>query len=98
MPAACATLGIKRPLLVTDEGLRDAPMIRRARELVPAGGLFARVRGNPVAANIEAGLAAYPGGAPGGAIAFGGGRGRGARHGNVLLSPQPPPARGVVGR
>ena len=55
LPAACATLGIKRPLLVTDEGLRDAPMIRRARELVPAGGLFARVRGNPVAANIEEG-------------------------------------------
>jgi len=73
LPAACATLGIKRPLLVTDEGLRDAPMIRRARELVPGGGLFARVRGNPVAANIEEGLAAYREGAHDGVIAFGGG-------------------------
>jgi len=73
LPAACATLGIKRPLLVTDEGLRDAPMIRGARELVPAGGLFAGVRGNPVAANIEEGLAAYREGAHDGVIAFGGG-------------------------
>jgi alcohol dehydrogenase class IV len=73
LPAACATLGIKRPLLVTDEGLRDAPMIRRARELVPGGGLFARVRGNPVAANIEDGLAVYREGAHDGVIALGGG-------------------------
>ena len=73
LPAACATLGIKRPLLVTDEGLRDAPMIRGARELVPGGGLFAGVRGNPVAANIEEGLAAYREGAHDGVIAFGGG-------------------------
>ncbi|MFI4877995.1 MAG: iron-containing alcohol dehydrogenase [Steroidobacterales bacterium] len=73
LPAACALLGIRRPLLVTDEGLRDTPMVRRARELVPGSGLFAGVRGNPVAANIEAGLAAYRDGAHDGVIAFGGG-------------------------
>ena len=73
LPSACAALGIKRPLLVTDEGLRDAPMVRRARELVPGCGLFARVRGNPVAANIEEGLAAYRAGSHDGVIAFGGG-------------------------
>jgi alcohol dehydrogenase class IV len=73
LPAACARLGIRRPLLVTDEGLRDAPLVRRARELVPGSGLFARVRGNPVAANIEDGLAAYRAGAHDGVIAFGGG-------------------------
>jgi alcohol dehydrogenase class IV len=70
---ACAQLGIKRPLLVTDEGLRDAPMVGRARELVPGSGLFARVRGNPVAANIEDGLTAYREGTHDGVIAFGGG-------------------------
>jgi alcohol dehydrogenase class IV len=48
-------------------------MVRRVRELVPAAGLFARVRGNPVAANIEAGLAAYRAGGHDGVIAFGGG-------------------------
>ncbi|MBS0387804.1 MAG: iron-containing alcohol dehydrogenase, partial [Proteobacteria bacterium] len=71
--AACARLGIKRPLLVTDEGLRDAPMVRAAIALVPGTALFAAVRGNPVAANIEAGLAAYRAGGHDGVIAFGGG-------------------------
>jgi alcohol dehydrogenase class IV len=73
LPAACAQLGIKRPLLVTDEGLRDAPMVRRALEGVPASALFARVRGNPVGANIEEGLAAYRSGGHDGVIGFGGG-------------------------
>jgi alcohol dehydrogenase len=73
LPAACTKLGIKRPLLVTDEGLREAPMVRRAHALVAGTGLFARVRGNPVAANIEDGLAAYRAGSHDGVIAFGGG-------------------------
>ena len=73
LPAACAALGVKRPLLVTDEGLRDAPMVRAARALVPGTGLFAGVRGNPVAANIERGLEAYRGGGHDGVVAFGGG-------------------------
>jgi len=73
LPAACARVGIRRPLLVTDEGLRDAPMVRKVRELVPGAGLFARVRGNPVAANIDDGLSAYRGGGHDGVIAFGGG-------------------------
>ena len=73
LPAACAALGIKRPLLVTDEGLRAAPMVSAACALVPGTGLFADVRGNPVAANIEAGLAVYRAGRHDGVIAFGGG-------------------------
>jgi alcohol dehydrogenase class IV len=73
LPSACTALGIRRPLLVTDEGLREAPMVRRTRALVPGCGLFARVRGNPVAANIDEGLAAYRAGSHDGVIAFGGG-------------------------
>ena len=73
LPAACTRLGIKRPLLVTDEGLYDAPMVRQACALVPGTGLFARVRGNPVSAHIEYGLAAYRAGIHDGVIAFGGG-------------------------
>jgi alcohol dehydrogenase class IV len=73
LPAACALLSIQRPLLVTDEGLRNAPMVQQALALVPGTGLFADVRGNPVAANIEAGLAAYRAGNHDGVIAFGGG-------------------------
>jgi alcohol dehydrogenase class IV len=73
LPAACAALGIKHPLLVTDEGLRNADMVRAAIARVPGTGLFAGVRGNPVAANIEAGLDAYRKGGHDGVIAFGGG-------------------------
>src|SRR5262249_14705740 len=73
LPAACALLGIRHPLLVTDEGLRDAPMVRTAIALVPGTGLFAGVRGNPVASNIERGLDAYREGGHDGVVAFGGG-------------------------
>ena len=73
LPAACAKLGIERPLLVTDQGLRDAPMVRSALTLVPGTALFAGVRGNPVAANIEEGLGVYRAGGHDGVIAFGGG-------------------------
>jgi alcohol dehydrogenase class IV len=73
LPAACAALGIRAPLLVTDEGLRDAPMVAAARALVPGTGLFAGVRGNPVARHVEAGLAVYRAGKHDGVIAFGGG-------------------------
>jgi alcohol dehydrogenase class IV len=73
LPAACALLGIKRPLLVTDEGLRAAPMVQAARALVPGTGLFADVRGNPVAANVEAGLKVYRADGHDGVVAFGGG-------------------------
>ena len=54
----CERVGITRPLIVTDSGLRDSPMIRNALKLVSTARLFADVRGNPVAANIDAGLEA----------------------------------------
>jgi alcohol dehydrogenase class IV len=73
LPAACADLGIRRPLVVTDQGLKDSAMVRRALELVPGSALFADVRGNPVAANVAAGLAAYRAGRHDGVVAFGGG-------------------------
>src|SRR5690349_15641484 len=75
LPKACEELGMVRPLIVTDSGLKDSPMIRQAMSLVPTAKLFADVRGNPVAANVEAGLQAYHSGAHDGVIAFGGGSG-----------------------
>ena len=73
LPAACATLGIRKPLLVTDEGLKDSAMVRGALALLPGAGLYAGVRGNPVGANIDGGLAAYRAGLHDGVVAFGGG-------------------------
>ncbi|MDX1432970.1 MAG: iron-containing alcohol dehydrogenase [Gammaproteobacteria bacterium] len=74
---ACRAAGIERPLLVTDRGLAELPMIREALSRLDAGGLgaalFADVRGNPVEANVSAGLEAYRGGRHDGIVAFGGG-------------------------
>jgi alcohol dehydrogenase class IV len=75
LPAACAELGMRKPLIVTDTGLRNSQMITRAVAAVPGAGLFADVRGNPVAANVEAGLKAYRDGGYDGVVAFGGGSG-----------------------
>jgi alcohol dehydrogenase class IV len=71
--AACADLGIQRPLLVSDSGLASHAMIRSALAALPTARLFADVQGNPVAANVTAGLASYRDGQHDGVIAFGGG-------------------------
>ncbi|TXH77215.1 MAG: iron-containing alcohol dehydrogenase [Lysobacteraceae bacterium] len=75
----CATHGIRRPLLVTDAGLASAPITQDALERLRAGGLqaalFADLKPNPVAANLDAGLRAYREGGHDGVVAFGGGSG-----------------------
>lgn len=77
LPQACRSLGMQRPLLITDAGLADAGMIRAAISgNMAAGlptGLFAGVKGNPTGANVEAGVAAFKAGKHDGVIAFGGG-------------------------
>ena len=70
---ACATAGIKRPLIVTDEGLVNAPMIKSAQAALKDAALFGAVRGNPAASHVEAGLTAYRAGRHDGVVAFGGG-------------------------
>jgi len=71
--AACALAGITRPLIVTDEGLVNAPMIKSALAAVKDSALFGAVRGNPAASHVEAGLRAYRAGSHDGVVAFGGG-------------------------
>jgi len=73
LAAACARAGITRPLVVTDEGLIAAPMIRNALGALKDAALFGAVRGNPAASHVEAGLAAYRRGRHDGVVAFGGG-------------------------
>ena len=69
---ACRTLGMKRPLLVTDPALAEMPMVEQA--LAAAGAkLFCAIHANPVRADVEAGLAAWKAGGHDGIIAFGGG-------------------------
>ena len=69
--------GIKRPLLVTDPMLAAMPMVAAAKEALEAAGLpctvFSDVKSNPVAANIDAGVAVFRQGEHDGVVAFGGG-------------------------
>jgi hypothetical protein len=77
LPEHCRSLGMQRPLLVTDAGLAALPMIARAVGLCRDAGLgcevFADVQPNPVEANVSAGVTAYRAGKHDGVIAFGGG-------------------------
>jgi alcohol dehydrogenase class IV len=73
LPAACAQSGIRRPLIVTDEGLVNAPMIKNALGALKDAALFGAVRGNPALSHVEAGLKAYRAGGHDGVVAFGGG-------------------------
>jgi len=76
---ACRSVGISRPLVVTDPGLAGLPMVtdmiaRAAEEGIEAG-LFSAIKPNPVGQNIDAGVIAYREGNHDGVIAFGGGSG-----------------------
>lgn len=74
---ACASAGIARPLVVTDPALARLPVaetvVGSLREAGLEPGLFTDVRPNPVAANVEAGLAVFRAGGHDGVVAVGGG-------------------------
>jgi len=77
LPQACRSLGMSRPLLVTDAGLAKLPMVADALAANAAAGLptvlFSDIRPNPVEANVRAGASVYREGKHDGIIAFGGG-------------------------
>ena len=74
---ACNSVGIQRPLFVTDRGLKDLPITQSALAYLDEGGLgqalFADVDMNPSGQNVEAGLEVYRSGGHDGVVAFGGG-------------------------
>lgn len=73
----CNNLKIKAPLLITDPGLADLPMVDEAvnhcKESGLRCGLFSNIQGNPTGQNVEDGVTAYKAGGHDGVIAFGGG-------------------------
>ncbi len=77
LPEACEASGIKRPLLVTDQGMRDLPITIDALERLERGGLnaslFSDVQSNPTDQNLDAGIEAFKAGGHDGVVAFGGG-------------------------
>lgn len=77
VPELCRELGFRRPLLVTDPGVRDLPMVGDTLEALRAVGIetgvFAEVQGDPSGANVDAGVQAWHAGGHDSVIALGGG-------------------------
>ena len=77
LPQACAAAGIARPLVVTDPGLARLDVFARILDILRKGGLgaavFSDVKPNPVARNVEDGLAALRAGGHDGVVCVGGG-------------------------
>ena len=77
LPDILKSVGIVRPLLVTDPGLAKLPMVTEAiRANEKAGlptGLFSNIKPNPAERNITDGLEAFRNSKHDGVVAFGGG-------------------------
>ncbi len=76
---ACTSVGMKKPLLVTDKGLANLPITQNALDILDDAGLgramFSEVDPNPNEKNLEAGVKVSQDGGHDGVIAFGGGSG-----------------------
>ena len=76
---ACNQLNIKKPLLVTDQGLSKTEMVSDTLEKLKAEGLetniFSNVVGNPTGNNVIEGVKEFLNNKNDGVIAFGGGSG-----------------------
>jgi alcohol dehydrogenase class IV len=77
LPDACRTLGMQKPLIVTDPGLAKLPMITNAVNVLTGAGMgsavFSDIQANPVEANVTNGVAMFRNGSHDGVVAFGGG-------------------------
>ena len=92
LPQTCIDLGIKRPLLVTDPGLADLPMVNHALQQCCKAGVdtqvFSAIKANPTGENVDNGVAVYRNGKHDGVIAFGGGSGLDAGKAIALMAKQ----------
>lgn len=92
---ACRSVGIKRPLLITDRLLGKSAMVARALEECLTGlgvcALYDDVKGNPTGDNVAQGLEAFKAGEHDGVIAFGGGSALDAAKAVALMSGQTRP-------
>jgi alcohol dehydrogenase class IV len=90
--SACLEFKMKNPLLVTDPGLADLPMIDDARKSCASAGIslgvFSDIKANPVGKNVDDGVVAYLKGNHDGVIAFGGGSGIDAAKAIAVMSGQ----------
>ncbi len=93
LPAACAELGIKRPLLVTDPGILELDWFTPIVPALEAAGLsvqvFSAIEANPATTHIESGLAAASAHEADGCLLVGGGSAMDAGKCIALLARNP---------
>ncbi|MEC7242356.1 MAG: iron-containing alcohol dehydrogenase [Myxococcota bacterium] len=77
LPEACRELGIRRPLIVTDEGIAKLPMVDEILAIQEDGGvasgLFFGISGNPTGDQVDAGVQFLRDRDHDGVVALGGG-------------------------
>lgn len=92
---ACRSLGLSRPLLVTDRGLANLDFVNRARELLAGAGLgeafHSDVDGNPAGHHVDSGVTAFLAGDCDGVIGLGGGSALDAAKSIALVARQSRP-------
>jgi hypothetical protein len=95
LPEACRSVGMGRPLLVTDPGVAALAMVGDAvaacREAGLAVEVFSDVKPNPVGKNVDEGVRVFREGGHDGVIAFGGGSGLDAGKGIAFMAGQTRP-------
>ena len=92
--AECARIGIRRPLIVTDPGIRATGLLDRLREQVPVDlgfAVFDQTPANPTEAAVKLGVAAYRAADADGIIAIGGGSSLDLAKAVALLATHPEP-------
>jgi alcohol dehydrogenase class IV len=89
---ACDALGVKNPLIVTDPGLLQTPIIEEINSnLTSKTNVYSDVQGNPTGSNVTNGVKAFLEGNHDGVIAIGGGSGMDAGKGIAFLAHQTRP-------
>ena len=89
---ACDVLGVKNPLIVTDPGLLQTPIIEEINSnLSSKTNIYSDVQGNPTGTNVTNGVKVFLEGNHDGVIAIGGGSGMDAGKGIAFLAHQKRP-------
>jgi alcohol dehydrogenase class IV len=95
LPGICRELGMRHPLLVTDEGLGQHMLTKHVLGLCEeeglSVGLFSAVSPNPTGVQVEAGVEVFRAGGHDGVIAFGGGSGLDAGKAIAFMAAQDAP-------
>jgi alcohol dehydrogenase class IV len=94
LPAECERIGIKKPLIVTDAGVRAAGVLQKVLDALPAslhGPIYDRTPSNPTEAAVREAAAMYREHGCDGLIAVGGGSSLDCAKGVAIAATHPGP-------